>query len=209
MSSAVIPKERLTAYQRWELASFDDEQGEYGASGKNNVSSLEAIKEAARASGHAEGFAEGLRESQAHSEALRERLNELFKNTQSQLSSIQEQLSEQTLELALTLAKAMLHQALNVKPELILPVVREAIGKLPAISGHAHLLLNPDDLKLVNELMKDELAAYGIKTRPDISLQRGGCRIETHTGAADASIESRWQRISKALGQNNDWLDEA
>jgi flagellar assembly protein FliH len=209
MSSAVIPKERLTAYQRWELASFDDEQDECGASGKNNVSSLEAIKEAARASGHAEGFAEGLNESRAHSEALRTRMNELFENTQSQLASIQEQLSEQTLELALTLAKAMLHQALNIKPELILPVVREAIGKLPAISGHAHLLLNPDDLKLVNELMKDELAAYGIKTRPDVSLHRGGCRIETHTGAADASIESRWQRISKALGQSNDWLEEA
>ena len=209
MSSVVIPKERLTAYQRWELASFDDEQGEIGAPGKNNVSSLEAIKEAARASGHAEGFAEGLKESRAHSEALRERLNELFENTQSQLVSIQDQLSEQTLELALTLAKAMLHQALNVKPELILPVVRDAISKLPAISGHAHLLLNPDDLKLVNELMKDELAAYGIKTRPDITLQRGGCRIETHTGAAEASVESRWQRISKALGQNNDWLDEA
>ncbi len=209
MSSAVIPKERLTAYQRWELASFDDEQGEFGAPGKNNVSSLEAIKETARASGHAEGFAEGLKESRAHSEALRERLNELFENTQSQLVSIQDQLSEQTLELALTLAKAMLHQALNVKPELILPVVRDAISKLPAISGHAHLLLSPDDLKLVNELMKDELAAYGIKTRPDITLQRGGCRIETHTGAADASVESRWQRISKALGQNNDWLGEA
>ena len=208
MSSAVIPKERLTAYQRWELASFDDELGEQGV-GRDNVSSLEAIKEAARVAGHSEGFAEGLRESREHSEVLRTRLQELFENTQSQLSSIQEQLSEQTLELALTLAKAMLHQALNIKPELILPVVRDAISKLPAISGHTHLLLNPDDLKLVNELMKDELAAYGIKTRPDITLQRGGCKIETHTGAADASTESRWQRICKALGQDNNWLEQA
>lgn len=208
MSNAVIPKERLTAYQRWELASFDDGQREFGAPDQNNVSSLEAIKETARATGHAEGFAEGLKESRAHSEALRVRLNELFENTQSQLSSIQEQLSEQTLELALILAKAMLHQALNIRPEFILPVVREAVSKLPVISGHAHLLLNPDDLKLVNELMKDELAAYGIKTRPDISLHRGGCRIETHTAAADASIESRWQRICKALGKDNSWIAE-
>ncbi len=88
-------------------------------------------------------------------------------------------------------------------------MVRDAISKLPAISGHTHLLLNPDDLKLVNELMKDELAAYGIKTRPDITLQRGGCKIETHTGAADASTESRWQRICKALGQDNNWLEQA
>lgn len=209
MSSAVIPKERLTAYQRWELASFDDESDGFGSQGRDKVSSLDAIKEAARLSGHAEGFAEGLQESRAHSEALRERLNSLFESTQSQLSVLQEHLSEQTLELALTLAKAMLHQALNVKPEYILPVVRDAISRLPAISGQTHLLLNPDDLKLVNELMKDELAAFGIKTRPDVSLNRGGCRIETHTGAADASIESRWQRICKALGQSNDWLEEA
>lgn len=207
MSAAVIPKERLTAYQRWELASFDDEIAEQEKE-NNDVASLEAIQEAARIAGHAEGFAEGLRESHAHSEALRERLNGLFENIQSQLISIQDQLSEQTLELALTLAKAMLHQALAVKPELILPVVRDAIGRLPALSGHTHLLLNPDDLRLVNELMKDELAAYGIKTRPDVSLQRGGCKIETHTGAADASIESRWQRICKALGKDNSWISE-
>lgn len=207
MSSVVIPKERLTAYQRWELASFDDEISEQEKE-SNDVASLEAIKEAARVAGHAEGFAEGLRESRAHGEALRERLNNLFENMQSQLSSIQDQLSGQTLELALTLAKAMLHQALAVKPELILPVVRDAIGRLPALSGHIHLLLNPDDLKLVNELMKEELAAYGIKTRPDVSLQRGGCRIETHTGAADASTESRWQRICKALGKDNSWISE-
>jgi flagellar assembly protein FliH len=207
MSSVVIPKERLTAYQRWELASFDDETDGHGF-GKDKVSSLEAIKEAARAAGHAEGFAEGLKESRAHTEALRERLDALFQNTQNELAGLHEQVSAQTLDLALTLTKAMLHQALNVKPELILPVVREAIGKLPALSGHTHLLLNPDDLKLVNELMKDELASYGIRTRPDVSMHRGGCRIETHTGAADAGIESRWQRICKALGQDNDWLAE-
>lgn len=208
MSSIVIPKERLTAYQRWELASFDDESGENGF-GKDKVSSLEAIKEAARVSGHAEGFAEGLKESRAHTEALRERMNTLFENTQGELAALHEQISDQTLDLALTLAKAMLHQALNAKPEMILPVVRDAIGKLPALSGHTHLLLNPDDLKLVNELMKEELAAFGIKTRPDVSLLRGGCRIETHTSEADASIESRWQRICKALGKDNDWMEEA
>jgi flagellar assembly protein FliH len=209
MSSVVIPKERLTAYQRWELASFDEESGEHDTAGKHNPSSAESIKEAARASGYAEGFAEGLKESRKHSEALRERLSDLFENTQAELSTLHEQISEQTLDLALTLAKAMLYQTLAVKPEYLLPVVRETIAKLPGISGHTHLLLHPDDLKLVNELMKDELAAYGIKTRPDVSLKRGGCRIETHTGAADASVESRWQRICKALSQTDDWLEEA
>lgn len=205
MSSIVIPKERLTAYQRWELASFDDESDEHG----HGAASLDSIRDAARSSGHAEGFAEGLKEGREHTEALRERLDSLFENTRNELSGLHEQIAEQTLDLALTLAKAMLHQALNVKPELILPVVRDAIGKLPALSGHTHLLLNPDDLKLVNEMMKDELAAFGIKTRPDVSLLRGGCRIETHTSEADASIDSRWQRISKALGKDNDWMEEA
>jgi flagellar assembly protein FliH len=209
MSSIVIPKERLTAYQRWELASFDEEAGEHDAHGKANVSSLDAIREAAHSNGYADGFAEGLKEGRAHSDALRESLGGLLENTRAELATLQEQISGQTLELALTLAKAMLYQTLKVRPEYLLPVVREAIGKLPAVSGQTHLLLNPDDYKLVNELMKDELAAYGIKTRPDVSLLRGGCRIETHTGAADASIESRWQSICRALGQSNEWLDEA
>ncbi len=209
MSNIVIPKERLTAYQRWELASFDEAGEQEETAAQNEAAALESLRQSARDGGYAEGFAEGLKESRAHSEALRERLSTLFENTQHELAALPEQISGPTLDLALTLAKAMLHQALAVRPELILPIVRDAITKLPALSGHTHLLLNPDDLKLVNELMKDELAAYGIKTRPDMSMQRGGCRIESHAGAADASIESRWQRISKALGQNNDWLEEA
>lgn len=204
MSSVVIPKERLTAYQRWELASFDEEADP--ATDPAGSPSLEALQEEARATGYAEGFAEGLKEGRAHGEALRQRLNTLFENTRAELAGLHAQLSTQTLELALTLTKAMLHQALAVKPELLLPVIREAIGKLPSLSGEVYLLLNPDDVKLVNELMQDELASYGIRTRPDVSMLRGGCRIETASGAADASIDARWQRICQALQQNNDWL---
>ena len=53
------------------------------------------------------------------------------------------------LDLALDLAKAMLKTALAVRPELVLPIVAEAIHYLPALQQPALLFLHPDDALLV------------------------------------------------------------
>ena len=46
----------------------------------------------------------------------------------------------------------MLRQALEVKPELLLPVVRAAIDSLPHNTQHPHIRLHPQDAVLVREI---------------------------------------------------------
>ena len=40
----------------------------------------------------------------------------------------------------------------------------------------------------------------------DASLLRGGCRIETSAGEIDATLQTRWQKLSAALAQDHEWV---
>ena len=65
MSDAILPKERQTAFQRWEMDSFGDTRPSARPEPapppppRVGIEELAAIREEARAKGYAEGFAEG------------------------------------------------------------------------------------------------------------------------------------------------------
>jgi flagellar assembly protein FliH len=101
----------------------------------------------------------------------------------------------------------MLKTALNVRPELIVPLVREAIHYLPTLQQPALLHLNPDDALLIAHHMGDEISTAGWRVIDDPHMDRGGCRIETASNQIDATMQTRWQRIASALGKDSDWLD--
>ena len=123
------------------------------------------------------------------------------------LSQADEAIAADVLELALHLAKGMLRNALEVKPELIIPVVREAIGYLPVLQQPALLQLNPADAEIVRGAMNEELEKSGWRVVEDASIARGGCKIDTASNQIDAQVASRWQRLAAALGRNNvEWL---
>ena len=96
--------------------------------------------------------------------------------------------------------------ALPVKPELLLPVIDDALRHLPVVQPPAILQLHPDDFSLVQAQVGDGLATSGWRLQPDPSIERGGCRIETGANQIDAEIATRWQRIAAALGSTAHWL---
>ena len=110
------------------------------------------------------------------------------------------------LILALDLAKAMLKTSLEVRPELVLPVVRESIDYLPSLQQPAVLHLHPEDALLVREQMGEELAGGGWRIAEDEQMERGGCRVDTPSNSIDAGATSRWRRIAAALGKSGDWM---
>jgi flagellar assembly protein FliH len=123
------------------------------------------------------------------------------------LSAADETMAADVLELALHLARGMLRTALDVKPELIIPIVREAIGYLPVLQQPALLQLNPDDAAIIRDAMGEELEKGGWRVVEDGQIARGGCKIDTASNQIDAQAASRWQRLTSALGNNNvEWL---
>ncbi len=108
--------------------------------------------------------------------------------------------------MSIDLARALFKSTLAVQPERIIPIVREAVRYLPAFSQPAMLYLNPGDVALVQDGMGDELTKIGWQLTSDTQLEPGSCRVETANNQIDASLPTRWQRLTAALGKESDWL---
>jgi len=222
-----LPKEKQTAYQRWELASFGDDRPSQQPPppvepilpevspeetlAKFNAE-LDVLREQARQEGHAEGLAEGiargLEEGRTEAAGERQRFTQLADSFGAEIERADDVIADDLLNLALDIAKAMLKTALNVQPELVLPIVGESVRYLTSLQHPALLFLHPDDAVLVKQHMDDELSKAGWRIAEDLHLERGGCRIETATNQIDASITGRWERIAASLGQTKGWMEK-
>jgi len=214
MSSTVIPKEQMSAYQRWEMASFGDDRPSAQQNTAATVKAAEQLaldREEARRQGYAEGVAQGhaaglqAGRMEAAQEAMR--IAQIANAFGNEVTRANEAVADDLLNLALDLAKAMLKSALKVRPELVLPIVSEAIRYLPSVQQPALLVLNPEDVEIVRSHMKEELEKAGWRIAEDMHMERGGCRVETASNQVDASSPIRWQRIADAFGKHSDWLE--
>ncbi len=229
MSNKIIPKEQLTAYQRWELSTLDgaDSRGLPGGARNNagqNVSlptaaEIERIqqqayqegfaagKEAGVVAGRQEGLAQGYQEGRVRAETDAAHINRLLHGLGEALRQFDQQVAQDVVDLALEVAKQMLSQALRVKPQLVTAVIREAMNALPQGGHHPHLVLHPEDATLARKYLEAELAHSPYRIVEDPYVERGGCRIETHVGEIDATMETRWKMVVAALGKDGSWLE--
>lgn len=200
MSDPVTEPEKLTAWQRWELPNFEEHGGlRPGDARLPTASQVEEIHRQARDEGYQNGYAEGKKKAAQENQRLAALLEALEQQVDTQVA-------QELLDLALDISRQMLHQALKVQPELLLGVVREAIGTLPHYNQGAHLVLHPEDAALVRERMGEQLEHSGWNIFEDDRIERGGARIETANSQIDATLESRWNRVVAALGQDAAWL---
>ena len=175
-----------------------------------SVEELEAIREEARQDGYQEGHAAGHADAMAAGkieiDQEMEHVRALAKSFADAMHGADQLIANEVLDLALHLAKGMLKQSLQVKRELILPIVREAIEYLPVLQQPALLMLNPDDAPTVREGIAEELEKGGWRVIEDPSIQRGGCKVDTASNQIDAQAAMRWHRLTQALGKDDDWL---
>jgi len=175
---------------------------------------LEELREAARAEGYAEGLEEG--RAAGHAEALDqgrldaaaeiESLRAVAASFTTALAEADEAIASDVLDLALHLARSMVRTAFEVRPELIIPIVREAIEYLPVLQQPAVLALNPDDIEIVRAGLGDEIDKGGWRVVADPQIARGGCKVDTASNQIDATSQARWTRLSHSLGKNVEWL---
>ena len=243
MSNQYIPKEKLTAYERWEVAAFDEAQHLAKALRQAEVASvpvpatdaaeptpspppapepapalneeeLSDLRQQAFDEGRAagfeagldEGYKEGLANGEAAAKTEAEHIAQLAKSFTLSLETSESALADAILQLSLDLAAQVLCTSLQVKPELLIPVVREAMTALASPHGHPNLLLHPDDAAVVRQHMGEQLTHTGWRIIEDTQISRGGCRIENGGAEIDATLPTRWRRVIETLSLKSDWL---
>ncbi|WP_310131313.1 flagellar assembly protein FliH [Paraburkholderia terricola] len=217
-------KERLSAYQRWEMASFDPappappepevDDGAFEAE-------LERLREAAHAqgiaSGHVagqalgyqagydQGHAQGFEQGQSEAREQAAQLAALAQTFKAALDGAQGAISETLVALALDIAQQVVRQHVQHDPTALIAAAREVLAAEPALIGAPALIVSPADLPVVEAYLLEELQTRGWTVRTDPSVERGGCRAQAGSGEVDAGIDTRWERVAAALGKVSTW----
>lgn len=232
--SKVIPKEQLTAYQRWELAAFD-ENGQASAVGSGpavpspqNVAGtgedglpvhvtlptaedLERLHQEAWQEGYNLGLEEGRKagfeSGRQEGEKYVRQLRALAEALETDRVRQDEEVAKEVLALAIAVAQQVVGTSLRVKPELLLATIREALLSLPSLSGHYRVVVHPDSAQVVKDWLSQEHGHLSWKLVEDEQMQAGGFRFESAHSELDASMQARWREIADCLGASTEWLD--
>ncbi|WP_144110898.1 flagellar assembly protein FliH [Paraburkholderia sp. BCC1886] len=214
----------LSAYQRWEMASFDPAPPappEPRFDERAFEAELERLRDAAHTQGiasghvagqalgyqagydqgHTQGFAQG--QSEAREQAAQ--LAALAETFKAALEGAQGAISETLVTLALDIAQQVVRQHVQHDPTALIGAAREVLAMEPTLVGAPALVVSPADLPVVEAYLMEELQTRGWTVRTDPSVERGGCRAQAATGEVDAGIDTRWERVAAALGKVSTW----
>lgn len=216
VSSEVIPRERLSAWQRWELASLSEATHPPEASAPETVphaadaepaevaAAAAAVLQAAIDDGRAKGYREG--RAAAEAEALR--LRSIIAALDAHLGRDEQALATEVLDLALLLARRIAAEAIAVRRELLLPIIDAALRQLPHAAQRIQIALHAEDVALVRSHLAGTAAAhYELLASPAVAP--GGCIVESDACEIDGRFEARWARVVAAMGRTEEWIDAA
>lgn len=213
------PKSSLTAWERWELASFDSaadstlglSTGPASPTARDEES--RRIHEQARVEGHQAGYeagiAEGLAAGKTRADAMGQeevlRLARLAENLEQCMAELNQAVADNLVALSIEVARQVVRETVDAKPEVLLGVIREALEQLPLL--HAAIHLHPEDASMVRLRAGDQLGHAGHRIHEDPKLTRGDVMIDAGGSHLDASLASRWRRVVEALGQKTPWIE--
>lgn len=195
----------MTAWERWELASFDAEspapagREQEAAAVAVDKAELERLREEARRQGHQAGYAEG----QAVAQAEAQRLAKAAAGLEQALAELDQQVADELLALATEIARQVVREEITARPDIIVKVVHEALAQMP--HQHATIFLHPEDASLLRSYVGDALAHAGHRILEDSRLSRGDCILESGSSQTDATLATRWKRVVETLGIASAW----
>jgi len=202
----LIAADRAVGAQRWTIGGFDSttsarrpDNERVVADHLPTVDEVTGIERLAREEGYRAGLAEA-RESN-------ERLAALLANVTESVARMEREMAQTLVKLAVDLARQVIREGIAVRPELIVPVVNEALSGIARTSDPGGIHVNPADLPIVEERLGDLLTHAGWKAFADDRVERGGCRLEFSGGQVDATIAVRWNRLMARLERQDAWLE--
>lgn len=163
---------------------------------------LQAEAEAARARGHEQGFAAGLEEGRAQLQSAVVALAAAVQAVEDERDRVAAGVEDAAVELAVRIAEQVLAGALDVRPELVLEVVRGALRRLVE-RDRVTILVNPEDLDLVRDGVPAVIAELGgiehCEVQAERRVGRGGAVVRTVEGEVDASLATKLARVREVV----------
>lgn len=214
-----IPGEEIDAVAQWRFGDVDAAAMllEQQTRDREANAQIDAARQQFHAEGYAEGFVQG--RAQALLEAQKQisdyisqqgresaqQLGSLIESARAQLDAAEQLAGQAVLELACEMARQVLRHEISSNPNVLLPVIREALGLLFADSRAVLIRLHPLDLDVLQDILHEEYPNLPLTLQPDAAIARGGCLVESGGTVIDGRLDKRWARAIGRLGQNLPW----
>lgn len=163
----------------------------------------ERIREQARVEGYAEGRRAGREQGAAEISTAARALEQALRDLEALRTEVADAVELDAIELALELAEKILATTLELRPELILEVIRGALRRL-GDRRRVTVAVNPENLETVR-LLVGELPGRGsgIEHCEVVSDERvgvGGAIVRSVEGEVDASVHTQLERAREVIG---------
>lgn len=189
---------------------------------------IERLKKTAQQVGHAEGYqaghaagmAQGIQEGHeqghqqgydagfaaGHAAGMKQadqelaQLHAVAQSAAESLGRMEADMGQALIHLSIHIAEQVLHSTLTLQPQVVTEVVRNILRIDNQGSSRLTLRVHPDDYTLVHTYLETDPAATHWRLLADETLRRGDCVADTPLGTIDATLETRWKRVTAALG---------
>lgn len=160
---------------------------------------LELISEA-EARGRAAALEEAKSQRDAEIKALEERFDILIQSMSEDTARRSEAIEKASLMVALELSKKIVEQAVEINPEYIVDILKQAIQSAGSASIKK-VKVSPQDFEFIEvmNLSKKFKEFDGSWNFEADGAVKSGCVIETSAGEVDFNLEKAWERIAESV----------
>jgi len=190
-------------YQPWVAPSISPGDGASGVSPEEVAEVLEQARregfEQGRSEGFKQGHTEGFRAGDKDVRQRVQRLEQLHQALSQPLEQIDEDIQRRIVELSLSLARQVVRVELDLRPEQLLPLVREAVAQLAPGRDAPDIHLHPGDAAMLRDLLAQSGEGADWQLVADDRVSAGGCRVHSGFMEVDATLETRLETVTGRL----------
>ncbi len=194
----IKPLKNISDFSNWALPQLNADDGKSfrqeerlteKEKEQKRLEELEQIRQTA----HQEGLQSGLDAAKKQIEGKLVVLDHLIHQLSEPLKQCGEQTTKQLLQLAFSIARQIVRRELQQEPTQLIAIIREAINLLPSDSQNTSISLHPEDAKIIKEALSIDTNSENSRWKidEDLSVERGGCKVNTKQSRVDASIDKQ------------------
>jgi flagellar assembly protein FliH len=162
--------------------------------------------EEGRDEGYQAGFEDGnqkaLAEMQQTMQLSMEKAENVIKAAEQEALQMILDAERQIVEIALAVASKVLSREIEENPTTILPIVKEALGKVRD-QDQIVIRVNPEDYEMVLMAKRDLQLMVGRENAVSVTVDHivapGGCVIDTALGTVDARLDTKLELVYRAI----------
>lgn len=157
---------------------------------------------AGQAEGLERGIAEGRAQALAELEQMAKPVDAMLRGLKKLKTEFQSTQRKEVVDLVGKIARQVIRAELALQPVQMLNLVDEALAAMPPTRDEIEVMLNPEELKRIQELDPKRAKKWNLMADP--SLDAGECRVRAGDHEVDAGCQGR---LAACMDQVRDGLD--